>query len=134
MVAPSKEKFSVELPAMYADHHVVEVRRVLLALPGVEDVYASSCFGVVELSYDPGQVTTAQITAALEEAGYLGGLEVPVENGTPASTATGEPPFFRHTAVYEHLRTAVSFGQVVEYLGRPLWTCPGMGVIKNMEE
>ena len=37
---------SLELPAMYGDHHVIEVRRILLEIDGVKDVYASSSFQV----------------------------------------------------------------------------------------
>jgi hypothetical protein len=35
---------TLELPAIYGDHHVLEVRRILFELPGIEDVYASSNF------------------------------------------------------------------------------------------
>ena len=48
------EKTHITVPAMYGDHHVLEVRRILLALPGVAEVNASSCFQVVEVSYDRG--------------------------------------------------------------------------------
>ena len=34
------EVLTLELPAMYGDHHVVEVRRILLEIPGVDNVYA----------------------------------------------------------------------------------------------
>ena len=44
--------FSLELPSMYGDHHVIEVRRILLDLDGVTDVYASSGFRVVEVEYN----------------------------------------------------------------------------------
>jgi len=36
------EVLSLELPAMYGDHHVVEVRRLLFELPGV-NVWRPSC-------------------------------------------------------------------------------------------
>ena len=32
------------LAALYADHHVIEVRRILLEVPGVDTVDASSAF------------------------------------------------------------------------------------------
>ncbi|RPI88242.1 MAG: copper chaperone [Chloroflexi bacterium] len=123
---------TVELPAMYADHHVVEVRRILLELPGVSDVYASSAFHLVEVSFDPQQITEEEITRSLELSGYLEDLDVPVEKGVASKNGRGE--FFRHTAVYDQTRSAVTFGQHVSYLGRPLWNCPGMGVIRKMEE
>lgn len=132
------EVVTMEVPAMYADHHVVEVRRVLLALPGVKDVYASSSFKTVEVSYDPASIDEGAIKACLSEAGYLGEIPVSVETSTAASQ-NGEKPFFRQTAIHETTRQAVSFGQVVISSGRALWPCPGMGavpsnVIKKMEE
>lgn len=123
---------TVELPAMYADHHVVEVRRILLELPGVRDVYASSAFRVAEISFDPQQVSEEEITQCLDSAGYLADLNVPVEKGSAGGNGQGE--FFRHTAVYDQTRSAIAFGQNVSYFGRPLWNCPGLGVIRKMEE
>ena len=37
-------KVTIDLPSMYGDHHVQEVRRLLFDLDGVEEVYASSAF------------------------------------------------------------------------------------------
>jgi len=47
------EKFVINLPAMYGDHHVTEVRRILMGLPGVSSVFASSAFKSAEISFDP---------------------------------------------------------------------------------
>ena len=126
------EVYVLELPAMYGDHHVIEVRRILLETPGVSDVYASSAFHVVEVTYDPEKVQPEQLKARLDEAGYLGELEFATETGEAAND--GRSKFFRHTAVYEQTRPAVSFGQMVAYSGRPLWQCPGLGLVKKMEE
>jgi copper chaperone CopZ len=124
-----------DLPSLYGDHHVVEVRRLLLEIAGVEDVYASSAFHVVEVTYDPTRVTEDALTLTLEEAGYLGGLNLPVEAGKSAYQQEGVNAFFRHTASFEATRKVVSFTQQVNYAGRPLWNCPGIGVIKQkMEE
>lgn len=131
------EKTVIEAPAMYGDHHVVEVRRILLEMPGVEEVNASSCFQAVEVLYDPAQVSAADIEARLDEAGYLGPLTVPVETGLPASgeVRTGKDRSFRHTAVYEQTKEVVSFARAVEvsFAGRALWPCPGVGVIRRSE-
>ena len=78
------DTLTLELQKMYGDHHVVEVRRILLELPGVEDVYASSSFRIVEVTYDPGKVNPEQIKASLEEAGYFGELPLPAESGEAA--------------------------------------------------
>jgi copper chaperone CopZ len=121
---------------MYADHHVVEVRRVLLELPGVEDVYASSGFQEVEVTFDPAKLTPDTIHSRLKEAGYQGELPTPVEAGAATYLEKGDRSFFRHTTVYENVRQTVSFAQNVSYHGRPLWPCPGMGPIqtKALEE
>jgi copper chaperone CopZ len=135
MMTSSLDKYSMEVPALYGDHHVVEVRRLLLALKGVADVYASSAFRMVEVTYDPDQVAPDAIIGALSEAGYLHEISWPTETGKPTYNVEGaDSPFFRHTVAYEQTKQSVNFNQVVPYSGRPLWTCPGMGVIKTMEE
>lgn len=128
------EKKSFELPAMYADHHVVEVRRLLLEMPGVKDVYASSAFQVADVTIDPNLVSESEIAEKLAEAGYLGEFAVVAEAGKPAVSSNGDETFFRHTEVYEQTKGTIGFAQEVGYVGRPLWPCPGMGVIPTMEE
>lgn len=128
------EKKTYELPAMYADHHVVEVRRILLEMPGVDDVYASSAFQVAEVTYDPEAVSESEIAEKLDSAGYLGEFAVIAEAGKPATSKNGDGAFFRHTEVYEHANETIGFTQEVGYVGRPLWPCPGIGAINTMEE
>ena len=122
-----------DLPAMYGDHHVIEVRRILLNLEGVEDVYASSGFRAVEVAYNAEKISQEEITAALGEAGYLGELPIPVETDVPANENNGST-FFRHTEAYVQTKSVVSFGQNVNYEGRPLWPCPGMKPVRMDEE
>ena len=128
------EKLTLEVPTMYGDHHVLEVRRLLLELPGVSEVYASSAFQVVEITYDPAQIDAEQITAPLKEAGYLEPLPIPSESAEAAYQSTGSSTYFRRTAAYAQTGQVVSFAQSVDYAGRPLWPCPGMGPVKIMDE
>ena len=123
-----------QVPAMYGDHHVVEVRRVLSAVPGVQDIYASSAFHVVQVTYDEGQTNDIDLQVKLDNAGYLGEWSIHTESNMAVNTVEGQQTFFRHTATYEQLKQTVSFAQNVSYQGRPLWPCPGMGVIKGMDE
>lgn len=127
------KKYSMELPTLYGDHHVVEVRRILLELPGVQEVYASSCFQIVEVTYDPEQVDEAQMRAKLEAAGYLNELATPEEAGVSNYQDPSHKAFQRHTTAYEGTKQTVSFAQAVSYSGKPLWPCPGFGVVE-MEE
>jgi len=124
-----------EIPTMYGDHHVIQVRSILLSIPGVAEVNASSAFQLVEVKYDPAVVNDLEIALKLDEAGYLGEWSLPLEPGKAAYQKEGVPTFFRHTTVFETAKQVVGFAQDVNYAGRPLWHCPGMGVIKNkMEE
>jgi len=128
------KEISLDLPTMYGDHHVTEVRRLLLEMPGVEDVYASSGFRIAEIQYDEATIDPEAIRAKLEEAGYLGELPIPVERGALEERKNGDKPFFRHTTAYEQTGSMVSFAQKVPFAGRPLWPCPGMGPINTPEE
>jgi copper chaperone CopZ len=123
----------LEAPAVYADHHVTEVRRLLLEMDGVKEVYASSAFQVVEVTYDENKLNDLEIAVKLDEAGYLGEWTVPVEVGATVQGTEEEKPFFRHTTTYETLKQTVSFAQQVNYQGRPLWQCPGIGRVKMDE-
>ena len=126
------ETRTFDAPALYGDHHVSEVQRILSALPGVESIYASSAFQAIEVTFDETKTTADQIASSLEEAGYLGEIPMLAEAGVAVEKKEGDG-VFRHTAVYETLKQTVSFAQHVQYQGRALWPCPGMGVIK-MEE
>ena len=124
----------IEVPTMYGDHHVLEVRRLLLEVPGVEDVIASSAFGIVEVTYDPGKTNDLELKVKLDQTGYLDEWTIPTEIGA-ISRETEKRPYFRHTEVFETSRQVVSFAQSVNNGGRPLWPCPGMGLLgKKMEE
>ena len=102
----------VDVPGMYADHHVVEVRRILLEVPGVQDVYASSAFGVVEIGFDPEQTSAEALERRLEEAGYRSELPVPAESGEPATDKTSaESRYRRRTTSGVPPGSAVAFRQ-----------------------
>lgn len=125
---------TLKLPAMFGDHHVVEVRRLLTELPDISEIYASSAFRAVEVEYDDAKVTPTEIKTVLEEAGYIEELPVPVEIGATTPGANGEKAFFRHTTAYQQAGSSISFAQKIPYAGKPLWPCPGFGVIEHEEE
>lgn len=128
------ETKTFETPALYADHHVTEVRRILLELEGVTEVYASSAFRTIEVTYDKSKINDLQIAVKLDEAGYLGEWTIPIELESAAQQGDEQKPFFRHTTTYETVKQTMSFAQKVSYQGRPLWQCPGIGVVKMDEE
>lgn len=126
------ETKAFEAPALYGDHHVSEVQRILKELPGVENVYASSAFQAIEVTFDEKKTSADKIAASLEEAGYLGEIPMLAEIGIAVEKKEGDG-VFRHTAVYETVKSTVSFAQSVQYQGRPLWPCPGFGAVKMNE-
>jgi copper chaperone CopZ len=81
-------ELTLTVPAMYADHHVLKVRSLLAALPGVSDVLASAAFRAVSVEFDPARTSADNIVGELTVAGY------PPENGAGQVPAEGEwkPP------------------------------------------
>ena len=101
-----------DVPAMYADHHVVEVRRILHEDPGVRVVYASSAFGVVEIDFDAECTSAEALERRLDEAGYLSELPVPMESGEPATDRTApDGRYRRHTTSNPPSGSAIAFRQ-----------------------
>ena len=73
------EKVVLDVPTLWADHHVLKARDALIKLEGVHDVYASSAWKQVLITYEDGQTDVATFEKALAEAGYpVGEGEMPV--------------------------------------------------------
>jgi copper chaperone CopZ len=73
------EKVILDVPTLWADHHVLKVRDALVNLEGVDGVYASAAWKQVLVTYDAGKADPATIEKALAEAGYpVGEGETPV--------------------------------------------------------
>lgn len=125
---------TLKLPAMFGDHHVIEVRRLLSALPGVGDIYASSSYHTVEIHFEGAKLTPEEITEVLADAGYLDEMVVPVETGAYSEEGDDLPAFFRASTAYKQTGNMVSFAQDIPYSGRPIWPCPGFGPISHEEE
>ncbi len=127
------ECLTLTLPAMFADHHVIEVRRVLSELPGLGAIYASSAFLSAEIEYDPTVISPQEIESVLKAAGYLDELPFSVEVGVLLPGEDGDQPFFRHSTAYTQAGKTVSFAQNIPFSGRALWPCPGMKPTKGEE-
>ena len=63
-------KVVLEVPTLWADHHVLKVRDVLTNLEGVDGVYASSGWKQVLVDYNSRKIKRADLEKALAEAGY----------------------------------------------------------------
>jgi hypothetical protein len=123
-------KVRFETPSLYADHHVIEIRRILFAIPGVVDVYASSRFRIVEVAYDPNQADEKSIADCLAASGYLDPLPVTNEKGGYTLNSGEKISSFRHARMIEPIDPAVNFKQETQQAERAGWPCPGMGLLK----
>lgn len=73
------QKITLDVPSMYADHHVLAVRDLLAGLAGVEEIYASSAWKQIQVSFDPAQLEEAAIRQTLADGGYpVEGEETPI--------------------------------------------------------
>ncbi len=73
------EKLVLDLPTLYADHHVMILRDALLALEGVTEVYASSAWRQAVVTFDPQKTDASTIEGTIVGAGYpVGAAEVPI--------------------------------------------------------
>lgn len=82
------ERMVLRIPRMWADHHVLAVRKALADI-GIQQVEASSARGLVRLSFDPALVEGDTILRALSDAGYAPTEEIqllePPANKEPGS-------------------------------------------------
>ncbi|MDF1514803.1 MAG: heavy-metal-associated domain-containing protein [Anaerolineae bacterium] len=72
------ESVVINLPTMFADHHVLKVRDVLFAVDGVDDVFASSAWHSVIIQYDPEKTEIQSLHQALSAAGYQPDQPTPI--------------------------------------------------------
>jgi copper chaperone CopZ len=75
-------KVTFVIPGMWADHHVLAVRGVLGALPGVSNVYASAMDKEVSLDLDAKATSPEAVAEALAAAGYAPG-DLPGSGAAP---------------------------------------------------
>ncbi|HDQ71064.1 MAG TPA: copper chaperone [Chloroflexi bacterium] len=76
------EKMALDVPNLWADHHVLDVRDALASLEGIGDVYVSSAWKQILVNYDADKTDEATIEKALLDAGYPvgeGGVPILVE-------------------------------------------------------
>jgi hypothetical protein len=101
-------------------------------MQGVQSVYASSSFGIVEVEYDEKKVNDLELQVKLDDAGYTGEILTKIESEKAESSGENSEIFVRHTAAYMQTKLMVGFSQKIsKQQGRALWPCPGMGPIHN---
>ena len=71
------KKIVLEIPLMFGDHHVLAVRSALTSLKGIDELYVSSAWKQLMISFDSKKTKQADIEQALADAGF------PVGDGEP---------------------------------------------------
>ncbi len=89
------EQLSLTIPALYADHHVTNVKRLLSPISGVENVIASAAFKEVYVEFDAQKTSRDALVKALTDAGYAPGTEesvgvMPYAKADPAWEKLGQ--------------------------------------------
>jgi copper chaperone CopZ len=69
----------LDVPGLYADHHVLALKRALDGVEGVEESYLSSAWKQVLLRYDPKKTSQEEIEGIIQGSGYqVGSGEPPI--------------------------------------------------------
>lgn len=95
------ERTTFSTPTLFADHHVLSVRKALLAKEGVDSVIASSMYRDVTVDFDPAKVSPQALEQAIADAGYPIGVEPDLTGATPSH----EDGSFWHTRLQRTTRT-----------------------------
>ena len=116
-------KLALSIPTLYGDHHTTAVKQILEGLKGIKDIYVSSAFNQVTVSFDEKKVSPEQIETLLTEQGYS-----PEAPATAYAVSAGKR-INRHTAAITGVGDTLSFTQTaIPFEGRPLWPCPGFTI------
>lgn len=70
MASPATEQVSLTAPDISCGHCVSTVQQAVGEVPGVASVSASADTKVIDVRFDPDQVTIDKIEAVLDDAGY----------------------------------------------------------------
>jgi copper chaperone CopZ len=81
----------VKLPDLWADHHVLRVRKALARAPGVAAVEASARDHEARVSFDPAATSAGAVVETLAAAGYEAG-ELPVDDARTDKPAWATAP------------------------------------------
>jgi copper chaperone CopZ len=98
------EKVTLNVPGMYGDHHVLAVRDILGKLPGVENIFATSAFKQVVVTYDSAKAKPADFESALATEGYLEELPWPEVTDAIKARQHGGSQFVVASGIAESVR------------------------------
>jgi copper chaperone CopZ len=76
------DQLALNVPGMWADHHVIAVRGLIQEVDGAVVTEASARDYTLTLEYDPAKTDPQKIAAQLEQAGYTIG-EAPDAEAVP---------------------------------------------------
>jgi len=116
------KKLVLTIPTLFGDHHTTAVKKALEGMEGIDDLYVSSAFYQILLSYDPKTIEPDMIRSALAEKGYSEDTE-PILPADPLPVGESTS---RHTSTYTGIGDTLAFAETAPtWEDRPLWPCPG---------
>lgn len=98
------DKVTLNVPGMYGDHHVLAVRDILGKLPGVENIFATSAFKQVVVTFDPAKAKPADFESALSAEGYMDELQWPEVTDAIKAQKHGGSQFVVASGIAESVR------------------------------
>lgn len=123
------EDLILTVPALYGDHHTLDVRSILGGIKGVSLTYVSPAAHQIALRYEATETSPQVIEQALAQRGYLAGAPETAYPISPAERAT------RHSAAYSGTGEALAFSESApHFVNRPLWPCPGLEPMRIVED
>jgi copper chaperone CopZ len=123
-----------DIPVLFGDHHVLEIRRILSEVEGVKDIFISSAYNFLKIEYDESATSEEAIKTLLEEAGYYGDLGFEFEQFGLEPGSGDHKKHFRKGVLYDQTGQTQGFTQKATKTSREDWPSPGMGKLEIGKE
>jgi len=124
----------LDIPVLYGDHHVLEIKKILSGVEGVKEFYISSAYKLVKIEYDEKITTEDALKSILEEAGYKGELGFEIEKLDVDPREDDHKKHFRKGVLYDQTGLTQGFKQKATKTTRKVWPSPGMGNLETGSE
>ena len=128
------QQVKFEIPVLYADHHVLEIKNILKEVEGIKDFFISSAFKIVKIDFDESAISEEELKTLLVKAGYHGDLGFENEEFSTEPGSKGHKKHYRKGVLYTQTGLTQGFKQNVTKTTRKEWPIPGMGVLDVGEE
>ena len=120
-----------DIPVLFGDHHVLEIKKIFSEVEGVSDIYISSAYNFVKIEYDENVTNEEVFISFLKDSGYEDGMGFETETFGVDPAAEGHKKHFRKSVLYGQTGETQGFKQNVTKTTRKNWPSPGMGNLET---